>query len=59
MKDIQKILHDGTNPYGVHRVPHVICLADFNTNYPNTNRIERIAREINEYSKYDRKSNKA
>ena len=41
------------------RIQHTICLDDFNTNYPNTNRINRIASEINEYLKYDRKNSKA
>ena len=30
-------------------IPHMICFADFNTNYPNPNRIDRIASEIDEY----------
>ena len=34
-------------------VPHVVSFADFNTNYPNPNRINRIASEINEYLKYE------
>lgn len=37
------------------RIPHVITLSDFNTNYPNPDRINRIAREIDEYLKYKKK----
>ena len=56
---MQKKLHNDINPYGYYHIPHIICLADFNTNHPNPNRIDRIASEINEYLKYDRKNNKA
>ncbi len=37
------------------RIPHVIYLDDFNTNYPASNRVERIAREIDEYIKWKQK----
>lgn len=42
-------------PNELSRVSHVVCLADFDTNYPNLNRIDRIASEINEYLKYKNK----
>lgn len=45
------MLHDGFDPDEYSRISHTICLADFNTNYPNPNRINRIASEINEYVK--------
>ena len=51
MKVVQKMLHDGFDPDEYSRISHTICLADFNTNYPNPNRINRIASEINEYVK--------
>ena len=56
MKTIHEILHNGTNPDEYSRIPHKICPDDFNTNYPNSNRIDRIASEINEYLKYKRKN---
>ena len=55
MKTIQKTLHTGVAPSEYSRIPHVICLADFNTSHPNPNRIDRIASEINEYLSYKRK----
>ena len=33
----------------------MIYLDDFNTNYPNPNRIDRIAREVDEYLKWKHK----
>lgn len=45
------MLYDGVNPAEYSRIPHSVCLDDFNTNYPNSNRINRIASEINEYLK--------
>ena len=33
----------------------MIYLDDFNTNYPNPNRIDRIAREVDEYLKWNHK----
>ena len=54
MKDKRSLLFYGESPEEYSRIPHVICLADFNTNYPNTNRIDRIASEINEYLKHKR-----
>lgn len=56
MKFVHEILHNGANPNEYSRIPHKICLGDFNTNYPNTNRIDRIASEINEYLKHKRKN---
>ena len=55
MKTEQEMLHDGVNPAEYSRIPHSVCLDDFNTNYPNSNRIDRIAGEINEYLKNKRK----
>ena len=51
MKDTQETLSSGFAPVESCRIPHVICMADFNTNYPNPNRINRIAGEISEYLK--------
>ena len=59
MKVMQKILRNGFTPVDYSHIPHMICLSDFNTNYPSTNRIDRIAREINEYLKYCKKNNEA
>ena len=56
MKTVQEILHNGIKPDEYSRIPHKICLDDFNTNYPNTSRIDRIAGEINEYLKHKRKN---
>lgn len=55
MKNTQEILHKGISSNEYSRIPHMICLADFNTNYPSTNRIGRIAGEIDEYMKWKRK----
>ena len=52
MKVVREILY---KPECDH-IPHVIYLNDFNTNYPNPNRINRIASEISEYLKCKRKS---
>lgn len=56
MKVVHEILHNGVSPNEYSRIPHKICSDDFNTNYPNTNRIDRIASEINEYLKHKRKN---
>ena len=56
MKTVQEILHSGINPNEYSRIPHKICLDDFNTSYPNSSRISRIASEIGEYLKYKRKN---
>ena len=53
---IQKILHTGIAPSECSRVPHMIYEADFNTNHPVPNRINRLASEINEYLKYKHKN---
>jgi hypothetical protein len=55
MKITQKMLHNGVNPSEYSRIPHMIYESDFNTNHPSANRIERIAREIDEYMKWKRK----
>lgn len=55
MKNIQEILRGGAAPVECSRAPHTICLADFDTNYPNTNRIDRIASEIDEYLRHKQK----
>ena len=49
MKTVQDMLRCGVDRNEYSRIPHVICLADFDTNQPNANRISRIASEINEY----------
>ena len=48
----KKMLYVGVKPDEYTQIPHVVCLADFNTSHPNPNRINRIASEINEYLKY-------
>ena len=55
MKTGKEILHNRINLREYSRIPHMICSADFNTNYPATNRINRIANEINEYMNWKRK----
>lgn len=49
MKMEREIFHGGIPSSEHSRIIHRVCLADFNTNYPSTDRIDRIAREINEY----------
>ena len=56
MEIMQKKLYNGVAPSEYNRVPHVLCLADFDTNHPNPNRIDRIAREVEEYLRRKRKS---
>jgi hypothetical protein len=56
MKNTEKVLYTGVSPSECSCIPHVICIADFNTNYPNPNRISRIAREVDEYLKYKYKN---
>ena len=57
MKIERDILHNRlVSPDEYSRIPHMICLADFDTNRPNPNRINRIATEINEYLKYKHKN---
>jgi hypothetical protein len=48
-------LYKEISPEEYSRIPHVIYLDDFNTNYPASNRVERIAREIDEYIKWKQK----
>lgn len=38
------------------RIHNVITLSDFSTSYPNPNRINRIANELNEYLRYKYKN---
>lgn len=52
MKAEREILHSRVPLAEYSRISHMIFLADFNTNYPSANRIDRIANEINEYLKY-------
>ena len=52
MKAIQETLRGGVNPSEYSRIQHMIYFDDFNTNYPNSNRIDRIANEISEYLRY-------
>jgi hypothetical protein len=52
MGSLEKILHSEIESVEYSRIPHVVYLADFNTNHPNPSRIDRIASEINEYLKY-------
>lgn len=56
MKDAKKVLYAGVSPSECSCIPHVIYIDDFNTNYPNPNRISRIAREVDEYLKYKYKN---
>ena len=57
MKIERGILHNRlVSPDEYSRISHMICLADFDTNRPNPNRINRIATEINEYLKYKHKN---
>ena len=56
MRTLQKILYGVVEPTEYSRIPHMIYLSDFNTSYPNRNRIDRIASEINEYLKYKNKN---
>lgn len=55
MKVTREIFNAGISPEECSRISHMVCLADFNTYYPNPNRIERIAREIDEYMNYKKK----
>ena len=59
MKAVQETLHIGFTPDEYCRIPHMICLADFDTSHPNPNRIDRIAKEIDEYLKYKNKNVKS
>lgn len=57
MKNGTKMLYEGfIRPDELSRIPHMIYPADFNTNYPSLDRIDRIANEINEYLKYKHKN---
>ena len=56
MEAAQEMLRGWISPEEYSRIPHMICSDDFNTNYPSSNRINRIASEINEYLKYKDKS---
>ena len=58
MKVTENVLHKGFVSNKQPRIPHMICPNDFNTNYPNPNRISRIAREIDEYLKHEHKKTK-
>ena len=58
MKTIQEILRGGVSAEEYSRIPHMVYLGDFNTNHPSSNRIDRIASEINDYLKYARKGAK-
>ena len=55
MKITGNTLHRGYVSNKQPRIPHMVCPDDFNTNYPNPNRIGRIAREIDEYLRYKHK----
>ena len=55
MKTKREILRSGISTSEYSRIPHMIYPGDFNTNHPVPNRIDRIAREIDEYLKYKRK----
>ena len=55
MKNAEKKLYGSISRDEYSRIPHVIYLDDFNTNYPTSNRVERIAREIDEYIKWKQK----
>ena len=55
MKSVEKKFYGGISPEEYSRIPHVIYSSDFNTNYPTSNLVERIAREIDEYIKWKQK----
>ena len=46
------MLYGGISPVEYSRIQHMIYFDDFNTNHPSSNRVDRIASEINEYLKY-------
>lgn len=56
MKGIEKKFYGVISPDEYSRIPHVIYPEDFNTNYPASNRVDRIAREIDEYIKWKQKN---
>ena len=55
MKNTQETLHNGIDPSEYARIPHMIYAADFNTNHPTSNHVDRIASEIDRYLKWKRK----
>lgn len=56
MRSIKEKLHVRLiKPEEYHRISHVIAPSDFNTNYPSPDRVDRIAREIDEYLRYKKK----
>ena len=59
MKVEKEMLNGGIKPDEYSHISHVVCSADFNTNYPASNRINRIASEINEYLRYKNKRAKS
>lgn len=56
MKGTEKKFCGVISPGEYSRISHVIYPEDFNTNYPASNRVERIAREIDEYIKWKQKN---
>lgn len=52
MRTVREILPGVVNTVESSRIPHMVYLGDFNTNYPSPNRIDRIASEINDYLKH-------
>lgn len=55
MGNAEKKLYGSISREEYSRIPHVIYVDDFNTNYPVLNRVERIAREIDEYIRWKQK----
>lgn len=51
----EKLYIEVIKPDEYCRISHIIAPSDFNTNYPNPDRVNRIAREIEEYLKYKKK----
>ena len=58
MENSTKMLYETITPSEYCRIHHVIYSADFNTNYPSSNYIDRIVQEINEYKKWKIKNAK-
>ena len=53
----REMLYNGViTPSEYSRIPHMIVEDDFDTYRPSLYRVDRIAREIDEYLKYKRKA---
>lgn len=53
---MKKELHNWVYPEEYSRIPHMVYLCDFNTSYPSSSRIDRIASEIDCYLNYKLKN---